>query len=53
MNSPLLGMALCAAVLHPVVVVAAEAGAASASAQQIMRAGSQPSVAGPAANFSG
>jgi len=53
MRFPLFGIALCVAVLHPALVVAAEVRGASIVAQQITRAGSQPSAAGPAANFTG
>jgi quercetin dioxygenase-like cupin family protein len=53
MQFPLLSTAMCVAVLQPAVVMAAEASEGSSSAQQITRAGSQPSAAGPAANFTG
>jgi quercetin dioxygenase-like cupin family protein len=53
MHFPLLSTALCVAAFHPAVVGAAEVREASPSAQQITRAGSQPSAAGPAAKFTG
>jgi quercetin dioxygenase-like cupin family protein len=53
MHFSLLGAALCVAALQPFVVGAAEPHGASSSTQQITRAGSQPSAAGPAANFTG
>jgi len=53
MHFPLVSIALCAAALQPVVVWAAEVHGASPPAQQITRAGSQPSAAGSAANFTG
>ena len=53
MHFSLLSIALCVAALQPVVVGAAEVHAASPFEQQITRAGSQPSAAGPAANFTG
>ncbi|HYC42975.1 MAG TPA: cupin domain-containing protein [Noviherbaspirillum sp.] len=53
MHFPLLSTALCVAALQPVLLEAAEAGGTSLFAQQITRAGSQPSAAGPAANFTG
>ncbi len=53
MHFPLLCTALCVAALQPAVVAATEPGEAPPSAQQITRAGSQPSAAGPAANFTG
>ena len=53
MHLPLLRIALCVAVLTPVGVGAAEMSGAASAAQQIKRAGSQPSVAGPPANFTG
>jgi quercetin dioxygenase-like cupin family protein len=49
----LLSIGLGTVVLSPALVGAAEERGASISAQQIMRAGSQPSAAGPAANFIG
>ncbi|HZW14042.1 MAG TPA: cupin domain-containing protein [Noviherbaspirillum sp.] len=53
MHFSFLSIALCVAALLSTVVGAAELGSASPSAQQITRAGSQPSAAGPAANFTG
>jgi quercetin dioxygenase-like cupin family protein len=53
MRYPFLSIALCVAALQPAVAGAAETSGTSPSAQQITRAGSQPSVAGPAANFTG
>ena len=44
---------LCVAVLQPLLARAAEPQKAASSTQQIMRAGSQASAAGPAANFTG
>ena len=53
MRFPFLSIAFCAATLQPALVGAAEEHRAAPSAQQITRAGSQPSAAGPAANFTG
>jgi quercetin dioxygenase-like cupin family protein len=53
MHFPLLRIAFCVVVLQASSAGAAESGAPSLSAQQITRAGSQPSVAGPAATFTG
>jgi quercetin dioxygenase-like cupin family protein len=53
MRFPLLSITLYIAALQPTVVGATEASAASPAAQQITRAGTQPSATGPAANFTG
>jgi quercetin dioxygenase-like cupin family protein len=53
MHLSLSGVALCVIALQPAIVEAAEPGGVSPAAQQITRAGSQPSAAGPAANFTG
>ena len=53
MRFPLLTIALYVAGLQPALVKAAEERGASIAAQQITRAGTQPSAIGPAAHFTG
>lgn len=53
MSFPFLRTALCAALLQTAVIGAALAQSPSAPAQQITRAGSEPSAVGPEATFTG
>ncbi|MDB5758700.1 MAG: cupin [Burkholderia sp.] len=53
MRFSLLTIALCVAGLQPALASAAEERGAAIAAQQVTRAGSQPSAVGPAANFTG
>jgi quercetin dioxygenase-like cupin family protein len=53
MRFSLLTIALCVAGLQPALAKAAEERGAAIAAQQVTRAGSQPSAVGPAANFTG
>ncbi|MFL6719435.1 MAG: cupin domain-containing protein [Burkholderiaceae bacterium] len=53
MHFPFPGAVLCVAALQPLAVQAAEPHGSSTTTQHITRAGSQPSAAGPAANFTG
>jgi quercetin dioxygenase-like cupin family protein len=53
MSFPYLRIALCAALLQTAVAGASEAQTVSAPAQQITRAGSEPSAVGPEAMFTG
>jgi quercetin dioxygenase-like cupin family protein len=52
-NTPLRRIVICLAVMQACVAAAAEPPAASAAGQQIAKAGSQPSAAGPEAFFTG